>query len=199
MARRIERRDPGRSPSRGRCYLYVLPCAYEDLLKLGYSRDPLERIQALHPRWYEAFDLDRGLFVETEAVRDARDLELEFRRALVLHNAPAPLAMRVEAAGVTEWYRGAFDQLATAAADLATRGYTLHAPARAWLRDALLARAPLLYAWTEAALPPESRDLPFGAVPVHRVVRDVLDGYAALGIDLAPHLPEPVRHWYRGH
>ncbi|WP_159015667.1 hypothetical protein [Cognatiluteimonas profundi] len=60
MARRIDPREPGnRGPSRGRCYLYVLPCAYEDLLKLGFSRDPLDRMQALHPRWFEFFDLDR--------------------------------------------------------------------------------------------------------------------------------------------
>ena len=196
MARPV-RHDPVRTLSRGRCFLYVLPCAYEDLLKLGFSRDPLARMQALHTRWYEAFDLDRGLFVETEAVRDARALELELRRALVLYNAPAPLTMRVEAAGVTEWYRGAFAALADAAGALEARGHVVH-PARPWLREALLARAELLYAWAEAALPHEAREVPRGSLPVHRVVGDVLDGYTALGIDLEPHLPEAVLGWYRG-
>jgi hypothetical protein len=108
MARRIDPREPcNRGPSRGRAYVYVLPCAYEDLLKLGFSRDPLDRIQTLHPRWFEFFDLDRGFLVESETVHDARDLELGLGRALIEHNAPAPLVISREAAGHTEWYRGA--------------------------------------------------------------------------------------------
>jgi hypothetical protein len=79
----IDRRDPaGRTQSRGRCHLYVLPVVVEDLLKLGFSRDPLARLQQLHPRWYEQFDLDRAFTVETESVPDARRLELRFRRQL---------------------------------------------------------------------------------------------------------------------
>ena len=106
-----------RTLSRGRCFLYVLPLAsHEDVLKLGCSRDPLDRVQALHPRYFEVFDLERAFLVETEAVRDARALELELRRMLVAHNAPAPLTVRREAAGHTEWYRGAFAQLAGAVA-----------------------------------------------------------------------------------
>ena len=85
----IDRRDPAaRTQSRGRCHLYVLPCAHEDLLKLGFSRDPLARLQQLHPRWFEFFDLDRAFAVETETVPDARKLELAQRRLLAEHNAP---------------------------------------------------------------------------------------------------------------
>ncbi len=60
-------------PSRGHCYLYVFPCAWEDHCKLGFSRDPLSRMQALHRRWFEFFDIDHGLLVETETV------QLEFK------------------------------------------------------------------------------------------------------------------------
>ena len=83
-----------RAPSEGACYLYVLPCAYEDLLKLGFSRQPLARMQALQPRWFEFFDLDRALLVETDTVREARRLELDFGRRLRAHGAPAPLTVR---------------------------------------------------------------------------------------------------------
>jgi len=43
----IDPRDPASlgTLSRGRCFLYVFPCAYEDLLTLGFSRDPLQRLQ----------------------------------------------------------------------------------------------------------------------------------------------------------
>jgi len=89
------------------CFAYVFPCAWEDHCKIGFSRDPLARIQQLHPRWFEVFDLERGLLVEGETQRDARDLELELRRPLAAHRAPPPLTVRVAAGGHTEWFRGA--------------------------------------------------------------------------------------------
>lgn len=99
------------SLSRGPCHAYVLPCAYEDLLKFGFSRDPLGRMRSLHRRYFECFDLDRAILVETETVRDARRIELAWRRELTLHNAPAPLVVRRAAGGRTEWYRGAWEAL----------------------------------------------------------------------------------------
>lgn len=198
MAPPIDRRDPGaRIPSRGRCFLYVFPCAYEDLCKLGFSRDPLDRLQALHPRWFEFFDLDRAFLVEAESVRDARDLELELGRPLALHNAPAPLVIRREAAGHTEWYRGAAAGLAAAARTLAARGHVVHASLRPWLRQALLARSDLLFSWTQALLSPDELEGLAGPTPAQRVVRDVLDAHAALDIDLEPLLPAAVLRWHR--
>lgn len=195
----IDRRDPAsRTLSRGRCFLYVLPLAsHEDVLKLGFSRDPLDRVQALHPRYFEVFDLERAFLVETEAVRDARALELELRRMLVAHNAPAPLTVRREAAGHTEWYRGAFAQLAEAGEALEARGYVLHDPLRAWLREALLARGDRLFSWTQAMLGPEELEWPVAVTPGQRAVRDVLDACAAFDIALEPMLPKAVSRWYR--
>src|SRR6476661_6408062 len=159
MARRIDPREPGnRGPSRGRSYLYVLPCAYEDILKLGFSRDPLERMQSLHPRWFEFFDLDRAFLVEAETVRDVRDLELGLAGVIADHNAPAPLVTRREAAGHTEWYRGAYEVLATTAQTLAAGGYVMHAPLRPWLRQRLLERSDRLFSWTLAAVSADDLD-----------------------------------------
>ena len=122
--------DPirGSDASRGRCHVYVLPCTWEDHCKIGFSRDPLSRMQALHRRWFEFFDLDAAWLVETETVRDARDLELELRRPLAAHNAPAPLAVRPEAAGHTEWFRGVATPLADAVSGLRRRGHAVHGP-----------------------------------------------------------------------
>jgi hypothetical protein len=194
----IDPRDPvRRTASRGRSYLYVLPCAYEDLLKLGFSREPLERMTALHPRWYEFFDLDRGFLVETETVRDARDLELMLGHSIAEHGAPAPLIARPEAGGHTEWYRGAYEILDAAAEKLAARGYRRHAPLRPWLREALLARRELLFSWAQAMLTVDEVEASCCETPAQRTVRDLLDGYAALGIDLVPWLPDTVTRWYR--
>ena len=197
----IDRRDPaGRTHSRGRCHLYVLPVVVEDLLKLGFSRDPLARLQQLHPRWYEQFDLDRAFTVETESVPDARRLELRFRRAFEAHNAPRPLTMREDAGGAREWYRGAYDALEAAARELEAAGHVRHAPLRPWLRAALEARADLLFDWT-ALLSVDERETPrpggVGATGAQTAVRDALGAFDALDIDLAPWLPEAVLHWHR--
>lgn len=64
------------SLSEGCSFVYVFACVVEDLLKLGFSRDPIGRLQALHPRYFEFFDLERSFLVETETVRDARRPEL---------------------------------------------------------------------------------------------------------------------------
>lgn len=190
--------DGGHIPSRGRCFVYVFPCLWEDHCKLGFSRDPLSRLQALHRRWFEFFDLGRALLVETETVRDARDLELELRRPLAVHNAPAPLTVRREAAGHTEWFRGASAQLEQAANALLRRGHVVHAPLRPWLRSALLARSDQLYAWTQAQLSVDELEGLAGPAPVSQLVRDVLDAHDALAIALEPLLPAGVYRWYRG-
>ena len=185
-----------RGPSRGRCYLYVLPCAYEDLLKLGLSREPLDRMQTLHPRWFEFFDLDQAFLIEAETVRDARDLELGLGRVVAEHNAPAPLVIRRQAAGHTEWYRGAYDALAKTAQTLAAGGYVLHAPLRPWIRQALIARSDLLFSWSLAMLTVDELEAA-GVTSTQRVVRDVLDAFVALAIDLEPLLPAVVLDWHQ--
>lgn len=106
------------------CYAYVFPCGWEDHCKVGFSGNPLSRLRQLHRRWFEFFDVERGRLVETETVRDARDVELELRRLLVAYNAPAPLTVRREGAGHTEWYRGASTALDDALAALARRAAT---------------------------------------------------------------------------
>lgn len=180
----------------GYCFVYVFPCPWEDHCKIGFSRDPLSRIQALHRRWFEFFDLDHGALVETETVRDARDLELELRRPLAAHNAPAPLAVRREAAGHTEWFRGATPRLEQAVHSLGKRGHAVHAPLRTWLRPALLARGDRLYSWARAQLSPDELDGCAGPTPTQAIVRDTLDAYAALDIELETLLPPEVIRWY---
>jgi hypothetical protein len=186
------------SPNRGPAFLYVLPCAYEDLLKLGHSRDPLARMQAMHARWFEFFDLERGFAVATETVRDAQRLELHHGRALASHAAPAPLLFQASAGGATEWYRGAYPALHAAAQALQTVGHVLHAPLRDWARTRLLAQADRLHHWTGLLDPDalEARGAQARASIAQRRVVDVLDAYLALEIDLAPFLSDPVMQWH---
>jgi len=123
----------------GRVFAYVFPCAWEDYAKIGFSRDPLGRISALHRRWFEFFDLEAGALVEAESERDARDLELQLRRPFKLHRAPAPMTVQDKAGGHTEWVRGANAALAEAVQALAQQGYHTY-PLRLWLRAAMVQR-----------------------------------------------------------
>jgi hypothetical protein len=202
MPSRISTREPIHSPSAGRCYLYVFPCAYEDLLKLGISRDPLDRIQAFSRRYFEFFDLQRGWLLETDSVREAQSHETRLRRSLRLLNAPAPLLVPGRAAGATEWYRGASALLEQAQEEFADQGYSVHRPLEDWLRTRLHARRGDLFSWAErmlSAADGEPGDAhPVGAEPPlpHRMLRDALDGYAALGLSLEDALPPAVADWY---
>jgi len=193
--RRLPHVPPESMSSRGPAYLYVLPCAYEDLLKLGFSRDPLARMQAIHPRWYEFFDLDRALAVQAETVREAQAMETRYKQMLVEHNAPAPLLASAVAGGASEWYRGAWAALDVIADELIEAGFLAHRPLRPWVRQRLLERADRLYSWTRLL---SADDLENAASPAPRLVRNVLDAYGALSIELAPWLPSDILAWYRG-
>jgi hypothetical protein len=193
---------PWRPAAVGPSFLYVLPCVAEDLLKLGLSRDPLDRLQTLHPRWFDFFDLDAARLVATDSVREARAIETRLKQALRAHNAPAPLRVSVAAGGHTEWFRGAFDTLEREVHELHAAGFQVHVPARPWLRDALTKRGSLLFHWTSRmieAIDPEFAPPLSGRAlnPFERTLRDAIDAYEALGIEVAPLVPEAVLHWWR--
>lgn len=105
-------------------YVYIMPCVVEDFLKLGFSRDPAARIHAFQPRYFEVFDLRLGWLIETESERDARSLELDLRRPLAIHRAPAPITVCLAAGVHTEWRRGA-------------RAPLWDAPYKTWLHAAI--------------------------------------------------------------
>lgn len=194
-----------RFASRGRTYVYVLPCQGEELLKVGFSRDPVERLRTLHPRFFTLFDLDRGLLIETDHLRDARRIERLFITTFREHQAPAPLLVPRAAAGHTEWYRGIRAEVTALAHRICEdEGFTLHAPLRRWLHDRLDAWSDRLYdgstrmldmiEYERLHLPPE---VPASERRCAKALALLLDTYAAVGIDLEPRLPAAVFAWYR--
>lgn len=182
-------------------FVYVLPCRFEDILKVGFSRDPLVRMQSLHPRYFEFFDLDRVLLVRTEAVLEARALESELFQVAALHSAPAPLSVSAAAGGHTEWYRGAYRLLCEALESRArSAGFTLHAPAGGWLRARLEQESAALYETCTQILHAieSARCYEEPAPGLEAQLRNRLDAYAALDLEIAHRLPPPVLAWYRG-
>jgi hypothetical protein len=181
-------------------FAYVLPCRHEDILKVGFSCDPLARMQTLHPRYFEFFALDRVLLVGTETVGDARQVERELLRAAELHRAPAPLLVSAAAGGHTEWYRGAYPLLCAAATEQAVRGgYVLHAPAGPWLRQQLEKRGATLYETSGQLLRAIDDARAYGVVAgsLERQLRNLLDARAALELDLMQCVPPAVLAWYQ--
>lgn len=182
----------------GRACLYVLPCAYEDHAKLGIATDPLARMQAFSSRWYEFFDLDAGWLAEAGSVREARGWETRWKRALREHAAPPPLQVPAQAAGHTEWFRGAQATLAAAREELVAQGFVVHAPLRAWVVLRLQSQRERLEAGEQAAVarygaPDAWR--PAATWPALAALRDALDAYAALGVALGDAVSPALQDW----
>lgn len=191
-----------RFASRGRTFVYVLPCREADILKVGFSRDPLDRMRTLHRRFFEFFDLDRGLLIETDHLRDARRIERLFITTFAEDRAPAPLVIRQSAAGHTEWFRGVSPSVEVLARQIcAEQGYLLHAPLGAWLRERLNDSSGALYDWS-ARMFDMIEYAHFNAVPGggwllgEKALRETLDACAALGLELQALVPAAVFAWY---
>ena len=204
MAVRVDRRDVRPHPvHRGRSFVYVLPCRDRDLLKVGFSREPLKRLQTLHPRYFEFFDLERGLLIETDRVSDARHIEREFITTYVEQRAEAPSEVPRSAAGHTEWFSGIHPLAVQKAHELCgTTRFSLHSPLRDWLRCELATRTDLLFDWSDRLLEAiEYQRFNIGATPdrsaAERVLEDVLDAFVALDIPIQTAVPERVFRWHR--
>ncbi|WP_187775642.1 GIY-YIG nuclease family protein [Luteimonas suaedae] len=180
--------------SPGTCYLYVLPLAGEDLLKIGIASDPLARAQAFSRRYYESFDLSRSLLVEFDSRREAQARETGLHRRLREWNAPQPITVPLRAAGRTEWYRGAYAELeAEVAADRA-RGHVVHQATLDWWRHRLQRERDTLYEWA-AQLQRDVED-GYGSPERMQLLADALDAWPGMGLPLHDALPPELKRWY---
>jgi hypothetical protein len=194
---------PWRTTRGGRTFVYVLPCVGEDLTKVGFTHDPVQRFRSFHPRFFALFDLEAGLLIETPRLAEGRRLERLLIERWPEHRASAPLMVSETAGGHTEWFRGIGDEVGTFACRVAERyGYTVHAPLRSWLRLRFDEHADQLYEWSSRmlemiewqtlALPPESRDMRYA-----RALSDTLDACCAVDMNLSSLVPQDVLAWHK--
>lgn len=168
----------------GPAFLYVLRMSgAEDLLKVGLTADPVARWSGFHRRWFEAFDLERTLLVETETRGDAQRLETALHRALKAHGCPVPLTMRAFAGGATEWYRGASAAAQDFVARCEAEGFIVHMDARPHAGAAMRAQRHVLASVLDQA----ARNARDGVLTPEEVgaVRDLVDAHRAFGAGLA--------------
>jgi hypothetical protein len=191
-----------RFASQGRAFVYLLPCRDDTLLKIGFSRDPVQRLLTLHSRFFDFFELENALLVEADFVQDARRIERHLLRTFKADQAPAPIVVSATAGGHTEWYRGVYADAVRCVHELCARdGFVLHAPLSGWLRERFVDSASLLYSWSAWLLEAVQYERynvpkPLQTGDAARALRRVLDAYASLQIDLSPLLPRGVRDWY---
>lgn len=191
-----------RRAHRGHTFVYVLRCQREDLLKVGFSHDPITRFHTLHRRFYAFFDLDESFLIETDRLQEGRRLERLFIERWPEHQAPAPLSISSAAGGHTEWFRGVGDSVLAIAERLAERyGHSMHAPLRPWLRAQMMDRADLLYAWSDRLyqiIEWQTANQPDGAQDSRysRMLCDALNAMESVGIKSKGLVPGPVHRWY---
>lgn len=187
------------SRMRGTTFLYVLPCADEDHAKLGIAGDPLTRLQAFSPRYFEFFDLDAGWLLEAETLKEARAWETALKRWLRPHAAPAPLLVPARAGGRTEWVRGALSLLAGWRDEQVAQGFVAHAPLRGWVRQRLLQMHENRRHGVQALVerygpvdywPPAAHSVPLG------LLRDALDACVLLDAEPGDDDVPGLRAWH---
>lgn len=203
MTNKLPRDDLGprgpRTVSRGRAFVYVLPCRDRDLVKVGFARDPLRRFVDLHRRFHTFFDLERGLLVAVDTVAEARKIERALHASVAPSRAAAPLETRAAAAGKTEWYAG-IDPLVTAQARLlaVAGGHEVIAPLRAWLAERLGEHTDRAYDWAarlyEAMIEAQAYDQ--DAHGAEDMLALAIARYAAVGLPVRTLMPEEVLRWY---
>ena len=194
--------EPGhpRFASRGRAYVYVLPCRAEDVLKVGFSRDPFTRFNDLHRRFFDIFDLDRGMLVAVDHVKEARRIERALIEEFAGDRCVAPLVVREAAAGKTEWYRGVSPEVHALAVQLAGEGgHEVDEPLRPWLLGRIRERADALYDWSSRLhdMARDARAHGADAAEIERVLVDTLDMCDRIGLAVDAHVSAEVARWYR--
>ncbi|MDR3443822.1 MULTISPECIES: GIY-YIG nuclease family protein [unclassified Dyella] len=189
-----------RTLGKGRTYVYMLPWREQDLLKVGFSRQPLVRLRTLHRRFFDVFDLDRGCLLETERLAQARRIERDLILRHAEHRSPPPLVVPDAAAGYSEWFRGVEADVTAELRAIADReGFVLHS-LRDWVRQGFESQGDGLYEWSLRLL--EAIEYEAFNVPAAlqrgdaaHSLRYVMDAWEAVGLPLARFFPDSALAW----
>ncbi|MGB0134528.1 hypothetical protein [Dokdonella sp.] len=190
-----------RTLSRGRCFVYLLPCREEDTQKIGFARDPWIRMRAFHPQFFALFDLQRGALIETDHVNEARAIEARLKSDFAAERCVAPLATRARAGGKHEWFRGIDSQaMVEMQAMSETLGYLFHTPLAPWFREAWMKQVAVIRDWSNQQFE-WVESLHFNADPALAkaraiALRNQLAGWDAIGIPVQEIFEPRLWRWF---
>lgn len=175
-------------------FVYVIPARFEDILKIGFSRDPSHRMRSFHSRYFEYFDLDRAFLIAASDEKDARRIERLLALRFAEHRTHAPLVIERAPGGSTEWYRGAYPLVLQTSTQLVVDGgYPPLISAAARIREELLREREHLF--EHASVVVDAVD-GLGEDPrafdIAAAFRDSLDAFRAFEIPVDEYLPEEM-------
>ncbi|QNK01206.1 GIY-YIG nuclease family protein [Dyella telluris] len=189
-----------RTLGKGRTYVYLFPWREQDLLKVGFSRQPLVRLRTLHRRFFDVFDLDRGCLLETGRLAQARKIERDIILRHAEQRSPPPLVIPDAAAGYSEWFRGVCPEVTAALHEAAARESVELRSLRDWLQQWFESRGDGLYEWSLRML--EAMEYETFNVPPElqrgeaaRSLRYVMDACEAVGLSLPRFFPDDALAW----
>jgi hypothetical protein len=175
-------------------FVYVAPARYEDILKLGFSHDPCDRIRSFHRRYFEYFDLQRSFAIAAVDEQDARRIERDMATRFADHRTHAPLEIETAPGGVTEWYRGAYEEiLHTSVVLIETGGYRPLLSMADEIADRLRSERDCLYEFATTTI--DAADALGNAPEAQSLIdslRTSLDAYRSFDMNVVPYLPEDV-------
>ena len=175
-------------------FVYIAPARYEDILKLGFSHDPCNRIRSFHRRYFEYFDLQRSFAIAAIDEQDARRIERVMALRFAEHRTHAPLEIEAAPGGVTEWYRGAYaDLVRESVALIESEGYPPLLNMADEIADRLRAERDRLFELATITI--DAADALGNTSEAQALIEALgtsLDAYRAFGIEVGGHLPEDV-------
>ena len=178
-------------------FVYVAAARYEDILKLGFSHDPCRRIRSFHRRYFEYFDLKRSFAIAAIDEQDARRIERLMATRCAEHRTHAPLEIETAPAGVTEWYRGAYEILFPACLELVEAGgYPPLLNMADAIGERLLVERDFLFEYTTNTI--DAAEALGNCVEAKALINALLtslDAYQSFAIDVSDYLPEDALRW----
>jgi len=181
---------------RAPAFVYVVPALFEDILKIGFSREPSHRVRSFHARYFEYFDLERGFVIAASDAKDARRMERELALRFADHRTHAPLVIERAPRGSTEWYRGAYPLVLDVSKRIVDEGgYPPLSSLASRIREQLLREREHLFEHATAVLDTVEglgRDDP-QALGIAAAFRNVLDAFRAFDIPVDEYLPDEIR------
>ncbi len=179
-----------------RWFVYLLTSSDCSAFKVGFTCNPLQRLYSFSHRYFEHFDLAASRLLQVETNLNARALEGEIKHALAAHRIECPSWVLPQAGGDTEWFSPIYfsDAFAHLRSHVGAQDEAGTLNVEDFVREALERARPYFESWALAQahsiLRPRSRHEQLLVATEVRTLRDWLDAYCALNVEVFADNPD---------